>query len=297
MPTQTSPFQGIWIPLVTPFSGGAVDGGALRRLVRYYAAAGVDGLVVCGSTGEAAALDDAEQLAVLDAVLNVADGLPVMMGLAGNHQGHVLRRLSAFGTRPLAGILAPAPYYVRPGQAGASAYFRCLADASRFPLALYDIPYRTGATLDTATLLELAAHPNIAAIKDCGGSLEKTVALIADGRLQVMAGEDLQTLSTLCLGGSGIIAAAAHIRPDLFVALYRAVREQRLDQARALFLALAPMIQLAFAEPNPGPVKAQLARQGLLTDELRAPMPAASAALADRLQAAVAELDRAFPPR
>lgn len=297
MPTQTSPFQGIWIPLVTPFSGGAVDGGALRRLVRHYAAAGVDGLVVCGSTGEAAALDDAEQLAVLDAVLNVADGLPVMMGLAGNHQGHVLRRLSAFGTRPLAGILAPAPYYVRPGQAGASAYFRCLADASRFPLALYDIPYRTGATLDTATLLELAAHPNIAAIKDCGGSLEKTVALIADGRLQVMAGEDLQTLSTLCLGGSGIIAAAAHIRPDLFVALYRAVREQRLDQARALFLALAPMIQLAFAEPNPGPVKAQLARQGLLTDELRAPMPAASAALADRLQAAVAELDRAFPPR
>lgn len=98
------------------------------------------------------------------------------------------------------------------------------------PLALYDIPYRTGAALDTATLLELAAHPNIAAIKDCGGSLEKTVALIADGRLQVLAGEDLQTLSTLCLGGSGIIAAAAHIRPDLFVALYRAVREQRLTR-------------------------------------------------------------------
>ena len=264
--------------------------------MRHYAAAGVDGLVVCGSTGEAAALDDAEQLAVLDAVLNVADGLPVMMGLAGNHQGRVLRRLSAFGTRPLAGILAPAPYYVR--RTGRRVrLFPLPGRRLALPLALYDIPYRTGAALDTATLLELAAHRNIAAIKDCGGSLEKTVALIADGRLQVMAGEDLQTLSTLCLGGSGIIAAAAHIRPDLFVALYRAVREQRLDQARALFLALAPMIQLAFAERNPGPVKAQLARQGLLTDELRAPMPAASAALADRLQAAVAELDRAFPPR
>ena len=132
-------------------------------LVRHYAAAGVDGLVVCGSTA-AAALDDAEQLAVLDAVLNVADGLPVMMGLAGNHQGHVLRRLSAFGTRPLAGILAPAPYYVRPGQAGASAYFRCLADAS-LPAGAVRHSYRTGAALDTATLLELAAHPNIAAIR------------------------------------------------------------------------------------------------------------------------------------
>ena len=290
-----SPIQGVWVPLVTPFSGGAVDGGALRRLVRHYAAAGVDGLVVCGSTGEAAALDDAEQLAVLDAVLTEAGALPVMMGLAGNHQGHVLRRLAAFGTRPLAGILAPAPYYVRPGQEGAAAYFRCLADASRFPLVLYDIPYRTGATLDTSTLLALAAHPNIAAIKDCGGSLEKTVALIADGNMNVLAGEDLQSLSLLCLGGAGMIAAAAHIRPDLFVAMHRAVRAQQLDQARALFHALVPVIQLAFAEPNPGPVKAQLDRQGLLSAELRQPMPRASAAVAARMEAAVAGLNRQYP--
>lgn len=295
MSIQQSLFQGVWVPLVTPFSGGAVDGGALRRLVRHYAAAGVDGLVVCGSTGEAASLDDAEQLAVLDAVLTEAGRLPVIMGLAGNHQGHVLQRLSAFGTRPLAGILAPAPYYVRAGQQGAAAYFRSLADASRFPLVLYDIPYRTGTTLETATLLSLAAHPNIAAIKDCGGSLEKTLALINDGQMHVLAGEDLQTLSVLCLGGAGMIAAAAHIRPDLFVAMYQAVRAQQLDLARRLFMALAPVIQLAFEEPNPGPLKAQLGRQGLLTDELRLPMPAASAALAARMDAAVAGLNRQFP--
>ncbi len=295
MSIQQSLFQGVWVPLVTPFSGGAVDGGALRRLVRHYAAAGVDGLVVCGSTGEAASLDDAEQLAVLDAVLTEAGRLPVIMGLAGNHQGHVLQRLSAFGTRPLAGILAPAPYYVRAGQQGAAAYFRSLADASRFPLVLYDIPYRTGTTLETATLLSLAAHPNIAAIKDCGGSLEKTLALINDGQMNVLAGEDLQTLSVLCLGGAGMIAAAAHIRPDLFVAMYQAVRAQQLDLARRLFMALAPVIQLAFEEPNPGPLKAQLGRQGLLTDELRLPMPAASAALAARMDAAVAGLNRQFP--
>jgi 4-hydroxy-tetrahydrodipicolinate synthase len=295
MSTQQSLFQGVWVPLVTPFSGGAVDGGALRRLVRHYAAAGVDGLVVCGSTGEAASLDDAEQLAVLDAVLNEAGRLPVIMGLAGNHQGHVMQRLSAFGTRPLAGILAPAPYYVRAGQEGAAAYFRCLADASRFPLVLYDIPYRTGTTLDTATLLSLAAHPNIAAIKDCGGSLAKTLALIADGQMNVLAGEDLQSLSTLCLGGTGMIAAAAHIRPDLFVAMHQAVRAQQLDLARRLFQALVPVIQLAFEEPNPGPLKAQLGRQGLLSEELRLPMPAASAALAARMDAAVAGLNRLYP--
>lgn len=295
MSIQQSVFQGVWVPLVTPFSGGAVDGGALRRLVRHYAAAGVDGLVVCGSTGEAASLDDAEQLAVLDAVLTEAGRLPVIMGVAGNHQGHVLQRLSAFGTRPLAGILAPAPYYVRAGQEGAAAYFRRLADTSRFPLMLYDIPYRTGTTLETSTLLSLAAHPNIAAIKDCGGSLDKTLALIADGQMNVLAGEDLQTLSVLCLGGAGMIAAAAHVRPDLFVAMYQAVRAQQLDVARRLFHALAPVIRLAFEEPNPGPLKAQLGRQGLLTEELRQPMPAASAALAARLDAAVAGLNRQFP--
>lgn len=295
MQSHQSLFQGVWVPLVTPFSGGAVDGGALRRLVRHYAAAGVDGLVVCGSTGEAVSLDDAEQLAVLDAVLAEAGSLPIVMGLAGNHQGHVLQRLSAFGTRPLAGILAPAPYYVRAGQEGAAAYFRCLADASRFPLVLYDIPYRTGTTLDTSTLLALAAHPNIAAIKDCGGSLEKTVALIADGQMNVLAGEDLQSLSVLCLGGTGMIAAAAHLRPDLFVAMHRAVRDQRLDEARALFHALSPVIQRVFAEPNPGPLKAQLARQGLLSNELRLPMLPASAALGERLEAAVTALDRQFP--
>ncbi|MGO4400568.1 4-hydroxy-tetrahydrodipicolinate synthase [Achromobacter sp. PAB15] len=295
MSTQQSLFQGVWVPLVTPFSGGAVDGGALRRLVRHYAAAGVDGLVVCGSTGEAASLDDAEQLAVLDAVLTEAGRLPVIMGLAGNHQGHVLQRLSAFATRPLAGILAPAPYYVRAGQEGAAAYFRCLADASRFPLVLYDIPYRTGTTLETSTLLSLAAHPNIAAIKDCGGSLEKTLALIADDQMNVLAGEDLQSLSVLCLGGTGMIAAAAHIRPDLFVAMHQAVRAQQLDLARRLFQALVPVIRLAFEEPNPGPLKAQLGRQGLLSEELRMPMPVASAALAARLDAAVAGLNRQFP--
>ncbi len=288
------PFRGLWVPLVTPFSGGSVDGGALRRLVRFYAAAGVHGLVVCGSTGEAAALDDAEQLAVLDAVLTEAGDLPVVMGLAGNHQGHALYRLAAFGTRPLAGILAPAPYYIRAGQEGATTYFRTLADVSRAPLVLYDIPYRTGTQLDIDTLLALAEHPNIAAIKDCGGSIDKTIALIAHGGMHVMAGEDLHALSVLCLGGTGVISAASHLRPDLFVAMYNAVQAQSLDRARALFQALAPVIRLAFEEPNPGPIKAQLAIQGLLSNELRAPMPVASDALTDRLQIAVTKLGRTF---
>jgi len=249
-------------------------------------------LVVCGSTGEAAALDDAEQLQVLDTVVDEAQGLPVVMGLAGNHQGHVLQRLATFCARPLAGVLTPAPYYIRPGQLGAQRYFQTLADASAVPLVLYDIPYRTGATLELDTLLLLAGHGNIAAIKDCGGSFDKTVALIADGRLQVMAGEDIQALSSLSMGATGMIAAAAHIRPDLFVTMYRAVRANEMDVARQLFHALAPIIRLVFAEPNPAPVKAYLARQGLILDGLREPMLAASPAMSAELYRLVGTLDR-----
>lgn len=284
--------HGIWLPLVTPFlANGAVDHAALRRMVARYRATGLAGLVICGSTGEAAALEETEQLAVLDTVLDAAGGLPVIMGLAGNHLGHVLSRLEWLNNRPLAGVLAPAPYYIRPSQAGLRDWFERLADASRAPVVLYDIPYRTGATLTQQTLLALAAHDNIVAIKDCGGNAQTTQALIADGRLSVLAGEDHQLLGTLALGGQGAIIASAHFRPEMFVAIWRAVVEGRIEQARHLFHALMPLIQALFAEPNPGPAKALLARLGWLADTLRPPMTPASPALADQLAALHDALD------
>lgn len=294
--SQVVSFQGVWIPLVTPFRDGALDLGALRRLVRHYAAQGVSGFVVCGSTGEASALEEDEQLLALDVALEAAGAVPVIMGLSGASQPRLLRRLAELRSRPLAGVLSAAPAYVRPGQAGAAAHFRALADAAHVPLVLYDIPYRTGTQLDTSTLLELAAHPNIVAIKDCGGSLDKTQALIAHGGLQVLAGEDLQGFGTVALGGTGIIAASAHVRADLFVAMFQALQAQQLQVARRLCHALAPVVRLLYAEPNPAPLKALLARQGWLRDEVRPPMMRAATGLALQLEAAAAELDRLYPP-
>ncbi|MDW3686490.1 4-hydroxy-tetrahydrodipicolinate synthase [Cupriavidus sp. CV2] len=288
-------FSGIWLPLVTPFADGAVDFPALSRLVAHYAGSAVAGIVVCGSTGEAAALDEAEQLAVLDTVLASAGNLPVMMGVAGSQARQVQARVRRLAERPLAGLLAPAPYYVRPSQAGLLDYFRALADSAAAPLVLYDIPYRTGVKLETQTILALAAHPNIRAIKDCGGDYHGTQAIIADGRLSVLAGEDHQLLGTLCLGGTGAIIVSAHLYPELFVALAQAVAGQRLDQARRLFHALMPMIKLLFAEPNPGPLKAMLAREGWLRNELRAPMTPASAALEAALARACEQVGAAAP--
>ncbi|EJE54539.1 dihydrodipicolinate synthase [Acidovorax sp. CF316] len=278
-------FSGLWIALVTPLKDGAVDHPALATLTARLRAEGVSGFVACGSTGEAAALDKAEQLQVLETVLEAARGLPVVMGVSGYHQGQVLDQVQALARYPLAGLLVSAPHYIRPSQDGLLHWFRAIADASAVPVVLYDIPYRTGATLTTETLLALAAHPRIQAIKDCGGSSAKTQALIADGRLQVMTGEDAQIFNTLALGGSGAISACAHWQTAQFVELVGLLRGGDLPQARRAWQALQPWIEACFAEPNPAPLKAMLAHAGEMRNELRAPMMVASPALVQRLLA------------
>ena len=285
-----SDFSGLWIPLITPFTGDAVDHPALIRLVKHYAAAGVKGFVACGSTGEAAALDKTEQLAVLDTVLAAAGALPVIMGLSGYHQGHTIAWVQELAQRPIAGLLVPAPHYIRPAQAGLVQWFTALADASDKPLVVYDIPYRTGATITLETLLTLAAHPNILAIKDCGGDASKTQSLVTDGRLQVLAGEDAQIFSTLALGGAGAIAACAHVRTAQFVEVVRMLQQGQLQGARKLWKPLVPLVSAVFAEPNPAVIKAVLAQQGLIQDGLRLPMMAASAGATERLLAAMKKL-------
>ncbi|HIE4012904.1 TPA: 4-hydroxy-tetrahydrodipicolinate synthase, partial [Serratia marcescens] len=265
-------FSGIWVAMVTPFNQDAVDLPAVKRLARHLLDAGIDGLVVCGSTGEAAALSKEEQLAVLDAVLEVAPAHQVVMGLSGNNMAATLQMQQAIQLRDIAGVLIPAPYYIRPSQCGLIDYFTQLADASTVPVILYNIPQRTGIAMELATLRRLARHPRITAIKDCGGNPDATMALIADGEIDVMTGEDNLILTTLCLGGTGAISAAAHVHPERFVQLVQQVATGDLAAARSNFYELLPMIHQMFSFPNPAPVKTVLAQQGLIANELRSPM-------------------------
>ncbi|WP_421096137.1 dihydrodipicolinate synthase family protein, partial [Serratia fonticola] len=186
--------------------------------------------------------------------------------------------------------LIPAPYYIRPSQTGLVEYFTRLADASRVPVILYNVPYRTGATFELATLRQLARHPQIKAIKDCGGCPEATMALIHDGEIDVLTGEDNLILTTLCLGGSGAISAAAHLHPERFVALVEQVAQGDLAAARSNFYTLLPMIQQMFSYPNPGPVKAALSQLGLIKNELRSPMQTAPQALQQQIADLLAQL-------
>ena len=282
-------FSGVWIPLITPFREGRVDHAALAALVGRLAGAGVAGVVVCATTGEAPLLADDERVAVLGTV-KASTSLPLVMGASGTTAEEVLRRIDAAQRHAPAAFMVTAPPYLRPSQGALRVFFTSIADAAPAPLVVYDIPARTGVRIELDTLLALAAHPRIVALKDCGGRVEQTEALIADGRLQVLCGNDDEWFSTRCLGGAGAIAASAHVRTDLFVAFDRALARGELAAGRDLWRRLKPLTVVLFEEPSPGPVKALLAAQGECANELRAPMTAASLALQERLQALVADL-------
>ncbi|WP_061241200.1 4-hydroxy-tetrahydrodipicolinate synthase [Ectopseudomonas composti] len=288
-----SGFNGIWVALVTPFRNGEIDFASLDRLVGTLMEDGVAGLVVCGTTGEAAALSQSEQLAVLDAVLQRVPAQRVIMGLAGNQLSALLDLQRQIQRRPLAGLLVPAPYYIRPSQAGLEHFFTTLADAAEVPLVLYDVPYRSGVRIERETLRRIVRHPNIQAIKDCGGDAETTMALIADAQVQVLTGEDVQIFNTLCLGGAGAICASAHIRADLFVTMQQRVAQGDLQGARQLHYRLLPWMQAAFSEANPAAIKAALALEGVIDDAApRAPLLPCTTATREHLQEVLASLAR-----
>ncbi|MDC6171362.1 4-hydroxy-tetrahydrodipicolinate synthase [Paucibacter sp. XJ19-41] len=290
-------YSGLWIPLVTPLHHDVVDHAALSQLVLHLKAQGVNGFVACGSTGEAALLDEHEQDAVLETVCEAAGGTPVMMGVSGPRPSQVAARMLAIAKRfPVCAFLLPAPSYIRPSQQGLLNFFGSIADVAPAPLVLYDIPYRTGVKIELPTLLTLAAHPNIEALKDCGGSLQATQALIADGRLAVLAGEDHNIFPTLALGGAGAIAASAHLHTAHFVRLVQALRDEQTETARRLWQALARLINLSFAESNPAPIKSALARLGRLHNELRAPLQQASPELEQRLWDAYGQAGEQLQP-
>lgn len=279
--------SGIWVPVVTPFAAdGRVDHERLAALVAGLVADGIHGLVACGTTGEAATLDEAEQAAVLRTVLQAAGGRKVLMGVSGIAPREVAAACRRFGEQPVAGFLVPPPSYVRPSQQGIVEFYREVAAAAPSAIVVYDIPYRTGTEMSLATLRSIAAIPGVRGLKDCGGDPRKTQALIADGRLAVLSGEDHNIFTTLCQGGQGAIAASAHLHPRRFVEMYDAVQAGDLPRARRLHHALAPMVGALFAEPNPGPLKAQLAALGQVGPALRAPMTAASALVAAALREA-----------
>lgn len=239
-------FSGIWIPLVTPFHHGQVDTAALRRLVRHYQGAGVSGFVALGTTGEAALLSQIERYTVLEAIADACGNhTPFLIGVGAADTREVCAQIRHYERWNSAGYLVPPPYYVCPSQAGLRWHYAQVAASTARPVVLYNVPKRTGVSIAPHTALALADQPNIIAIKEC---VAEHFSALRGGPLDVLSGDDSALFDCLAHGGAGGILAGAHLRPELFVALVAHHRAGRIDEARRLADALAPLAALLFAD-------------------------------------------------
>lgn len=262
--------------IVTPFGpDGTLDLPALRALVAWQVDEGIDFLVACGSTGEAQTLTPDERQQVVQTVIDVTRGrVPVMAGATDNDTRRAVdetRRMCALGVDF---ILSAGPYYNKPTQEGLHRHFAAVADAATVPVCLYNVPGRSAVNLLPDTVLRLAAHPNIAGIKEASGSLEQAMAILA-GRpegFRVLSGEDALTVAMMSVGGEGLISVASNEAPAQMQRMTAAMTAGQLDEARTLLYRLLPLINANFVETNPAPVKAALAMMGRIHESLRLPL-------------------------
>ena len=288
--------RGVHLPLVTPFVDGAVDLASVTTLVRHYAATGIDGIVLLGTTGEGPTVDRAEQEAVVATALDAAGNLPIVVGVSGNSTTHAMAAVRAWESFPLAGYLVVTPYYNRPGSDGLIQHFRAVAGETERTVVAYNVPYRTGVNLTNEALLEIAATvPNVRAVKDSAGNIEQSLDLLlrAPDDLSVLTGEDSLYFTSLANGAAGGILAAAHLATASFVEVAEALGKQELVRARDAWRTVAPIIPTLFAESNPMPLKYCLWKLGLIRSaECRLPLTSVSPGLARTLVSLVAGLPK-----
>lgn len=275
---------GIWIPLVTPFRAGRVDIDALQALAVSYVDAGVAGFVALGTTAEAALLTDVERAVVLQTIVDaVAGRRPVIVGVSGFDTRGFLREIDRLEHWDVSGYLASPPAYLCPDQAGLLWHFDQLANRTQRSIVLYDVPHRTGVTIEPATVGQLTRLPNIVAIKEC---VPRHFDALRDLPVDVFCGTDEAWIDCLAAGGAGGILASAHVCADLLIEVQRRFASGRTNDARQLFDALLPIVRLLFSAPNPSAIKAMLAFEHPMSDEVRMPITPAHPALVSRLRVA-----------
>jgi len=287
--------MGCGTALVTPFRrDGSVDEASLRALVNWQVESGIDFLIPCGTTGEAATLSDAEWLRVVEIAVEAADGrVPVFAGCTHNSTSEAVTKAKKLAAMPgLTGILTANPYYNKPGQEGQYQHFKAIAEAVDLPVLLYNIPGRTAANLEPATVLRLAELKNVIGVKESSGNIAQITELIttAPSSFRVLAGDDSFALPVLGLGGVGLVSVASNAIPAQMSRMVRAAMENDWETARNLNRRFFRLMQAHFWEPSPAPIKAVLAMLGRGEEVLRLPMVPVSDGLRKKLEGIVAEL-------
>ena len=290
-----SSLHGLGVAMVTPFNEqGNVDFPALQRMVEHQIEGGTAFLVVLGTTGETPTLSAAEQRRVVDFVLEVNAGrLPVVVGVTGNNTAELCERIHDWDVNGVAAFLVATPAYNKPGQDGLKAHYTAVADAAQRPVILYNVPGRTSCNMSASTTLALAEHPNVIGIKEASGDLEQIGDILASrpAHFAVWSGDDALAMPTVAMGAEGLISVLGNAFPKPMTAMVEQASFGQTHEARSTHAALKPLMALMFEEGNPAGIKAAMNHLGLCEGDVRLPLTKASAALKDKLYAAIAELE------
>jgi 4-hydroxy-tetrahydrodipicolinate synthase len=269
--------RGCGTALVTPFrQDGSIDEAALRSLVAWQVESGIDFLVPCGTTGETPTLSHDEWLQVIGITVEVAAGrVPIVAGATSNSTHDAVEKAKEVAAQPgVNAILTASPYYNKPTQEGQYRHFRAIAEAVDKPLILYNVPGRTGANIEPATLTRLAEVPNILGVKEASGNMTQIadVCNAVPEHFLVFSGDDAITLPVISLGGVGIISVASNEIPREMAEMTRAALTNDWDTARRIHRKYLALMQANFIESNPLPVKAVLAMMGKIEENYRLPL-------------------------
>lgn len=268
--------KGSWVALVTPFTNdGKIDFKALERLVEMHIAAKTDGIVVCGTTGEAATLSLEEKMELLSAVKSQLDQkTQIMFGTGSNDTKACIQLTEKASEMGVDSVLVVTPYYNKPTQSGLIEHYKAIAATTDLPIVLYNVPGRTACNMLPKTVLELSKVKNIVAVKEASGNLEQTMQIIknAPADFMLFSGEDALNLPIMLCGGVGTISVTANIAPKMMKRFNDLALNLDFLEARAVHFALLDAHKALFMETNPIPAKAALSSVGIINNYCRLPL-------------------------
>ncbi|MDD3579877.1 MAG: 4-hydroxy-tetrahydrodipicolinate synthase [Desulfobacca sp.] len=280
-------FQGAIVAIVTPFKNGQLDEEAYRQLIEFQIDNGTHGIVPCGTTGESATLSHAEHKRVVEiCIAQVNKRVPVIAGSGSNNTAEALELTKHAQAAGADAALMITPYYNKPTQEGLYQHYKKVAEATKIPIIVYNVPGRTSLNLLPETVARLAEFPNIVGIKEATGDLKQgaKVFQLCGDKITVLSGDDFTALPLMAMGGKGVISVISNVAPKDMAQMCDAFLGGDLARARQLHYKMLPLMEAMFFETNPVPAKTALKLMGRITGEVRLPLCSMSAANEDKLR-------------
>lgn len=288
---MNNPFKGVGTALVTPFhQDGSVDYDTLKRLVHFQIESGVDMLIPCGTTGEAVTLSDGEYEMVVGTVVDAASKRVLVIAGAGSNSTSKTVQTAALAKQcGVDGMLVVGPYYNKPTQEGFYQHFKAVHDASQLPMIIYNVPGRTSSNIDAATQVRIAALEYVVATKEASGNFSQVMNILntKPESFYVLSGDDNITLPLIALGAQGVISVISNELPKEFSTMVHAALRGEWEAARSIHYHILPLMEANFIESNPIPVKAALAKMGMIEEAYRLPLVPMNAVNKEKLYQAM----------